>query len=59
MGMHGCEAVGGRGTQGAGAREAAGCGWQYVLRMRRWGTMGGKTTVVIYCAIKSDTVVLQ
>ena len=27
----------------------AGCGWQYALRMRRCGTMRGKTTVVIYC----------
>ena len=47
--MHGCEAAGGGGAQGAGAREASGCEWQYALRMRRWGAMGGKTTVVIYC----------
>ena len=49
MGRYGCEAAGGGGAQGAGAREAAGCEWQYALRMRQWGTTGGKTTVVIYC----------
>ena len=26
MGLHGCEAAGGGGAQGAGAREASGCG---------------------------------
>ena len=49
MGMHGCEAAGGSGAQGDGAREASGCEWQYALRMRRCGAIGGKTTVVIYC----------
>lgn len=34
MGMHGCEAADGGGVQGDGAREAAGCRWQYALRIR-------------------------
>ena len=49
MVRHGSEAAGGSGAQDACAREASGCEWQYALRMRRWGAMGGKTTVVIYC----------
>lgn len=34
LGMHGCEAARGGGAQGACAREASDCGWQYALRIR-------------------------
>ena len=44
-----CKAASGGWMQSAGAREASGCEWQYALRMRRCGTMGGKSAVVIYC----------
>ena len=37
MGMHGCEAARGGWAQGAGAREASGCGRECAVRRRQWG----------------------